>query len=156
MKDFTKGISNHTGPDPNRLFNGYAGTSTGDGENTKNTKNTKSKKSKKNTKSKKPKVGAFSSPEEAIPFIKDLTKLLRKRLKPGTGVLIGAGLRKHKDLELVIGLGHIDVNIQSYSRPNSDTFIDLDMNIPKVSLIMRVDAESETVIHDGLGGNLNG
>ena len=77
-------------------------------------------------------------------------------LKPGTGVLIGAGLREHKDLELVIGLGHIDVNIQSYSRPNSDTFIDLDMDIPKVSLIMRVDDESETVIHDGLGGNLNG
>ncbi len=143
MKDFTKGISNHTGPDPNRLFNGSTGTAGG----------SKSKKKKKN---KKPKVGAFSSPEEAIPFIKDLTKLLRKRLKPGTGVLIGAGLRNHKDLELVIGLGHIDVNIQSYSRPNSDTFIDLDMNIPKVSLIMRVDAESETVIHDGLGGNLNG
>lgn len=48
------------------------------------------------------------------------------------------------------------MNIQSYSRPNSDTFIDLDMNIPKVSIIMRADAESETVIHDGLGGNLNG
>lgn len=144
MKDFTKGISNHTGPDPNRLFSGYTSAAGGG----------KSKKKKKG--GKKPKVGAFSSPEEAAPFIKDLTKLLRKRLKPGSGVLIGAGLRKHKDLELVIGLGHIDVNIQSYSRPNSDTFIDLDMNIPKVSLIMRVDAESETVIHDGLGGNLNG
>ena len=144
MSNFTKGISNLTGPDPNRLFSGYT-SATGGG---------KSKKKKKG--GKKPKVGAFSSPEEATPLIKDLTKLLRKRLKPGTGVLIGAGLREHKDLELVIGLGHIDVNIQSDSRPNSDTFIDLDMNIPKVSLIVRTDTESETVIHDGLGGNLNG
>nr|DAT06535.1 MAG TPA: hypothetical protein [Caudoviricetes sp.] len=135
MDNFTKGISNLTGPDPNMLLSGYTSAAGG---------GCKSKKKKK--------VGAFSSPEEAIPFIKDLTKLLRKRLKPGTGVLIGAGVRKHKDLELIIGLGPIDVNIQSYSRPNSDTFIDLAMDIPKVSLIMRADAESETVIHDGLGG----
>lgn len=144
MDNFTNGISNLTGPDPNRLFSGYT-SATGGG---------KSKKKKKG--GKKPKVGAFSSPEEAIPLIKDLAKLLRKRLKPGTGVLIGAGLRRGEDAEIVIGLGHIDVNVQSYSRPNSDTFIDLYMNTPEVSLIMRVDAESETVIHDGLGGNLNG
>ena len=144
MDNFTKGISNLTGPDPNRLFSGYTSAAVGG----------KSKKKKKG--GKKPKVGAFSSPEEAIPFIKDLTKVLRKRLKPGTGVLIGAGLRRGEDAEIVIGLGHLDVNIQSCSLPNSDTFIDLYMNIPEVSIIMRADAESETVIHDGLGGNLNG
>lgn len=144
MKDFTKGISNHTGPDPNRLFSSYTSAAGGG----------KSKKKKKGKK--KPKVGAFSSPEDVLPFIEDILKFLNKRLHPGTGVLIGAGLRRGEDAEIVIGLGHLDVNIQSYSRPNSDTFIDLDMNIPKVSIIMRADAESETVIHDGLGGNLNG
>lgn len=144
MDNFTRGISNLTGPDPNRLFSSYTSAAGGG----------KSKKKKKGKK--KPKVSAFSSPEDVLPFIEDILKFLKKRLHPGTGVLIGAGLRRGEDAEIVIGLGHIDVNIQSYSRPNSDTFIDLDMNIPKVSLIMRVDDESETVIHDGLGGNLNG
>lgn len=45
MKDFTKGISNHTGPDPNRLFSGYTSAAGGG----------KSKKKKKG--GKKPKVG---------------------------------------------------------------------------------------------------
>lgn len=144
MDNFTRGISNLTGPDPNRLFSSYTSAAGGG----------KSKKKKKGKK--KPKVGAFSSPEDVLPFIEDILKFLKKRLHPGAGVLIGAGLRRGGDAEIVIGLGHLDVNIQSYSRPNSDTFIDLDMNIPKVSIIMRADAESETVIHDGLGGNLIG
>lgn len=135
MKDFTKGISNHTGPDPNRLFNSYAGTSTGDGENTKNTKSKKSKK---------PKVGAFSSPEEAIPLIKDLTKLLRKRLKPGAGVVIAAGVSPVGLPIIKVGIGKVE-NITMACEFHSDNpFLDLEVCMPQARFVMDISSDDES------------
>lgn len=65
MDNFTRGISNLTGPDPNRLFSSYTSAAGGG----------KSKKKKKGKK--KPKVGAFSSPEDVLPFIEDILKFLK-------------------------------------------------------------------------------
>jgi len=133
MKDFTKGISNHTGPDPNRLFNGSTGTAGG----------SKSKKKKKKKK-KKPKVGAFSSPEEAIPFIKDLTKLLRKRLKPGTGVLIGAGLSPVGLPIIKVGIGKVE-NITMACEFHSDNpFLDLEVCMPQARFVMDISSDDES------------
>lgn len=71
MSNFVKGISNLTGPDPNRLFNGYRGAS-----------NSESKK-KDMKKDKTHKVGICPSKEETVAFSNDVLKFIQKRLKPG-------------------------------------------------------------------------
>lgn len=71
MSDFARGISNLTGPDPNRIFNSYRGAS-----------NSESKKKDKK-KGKKPKVGICPSKEETVAFANDVLKFIQKRLKPG-------------------------------------------------------------------------
>lgn len=69
MDNFTKGISNLTGPDPNRIPNGTKGTATG--------------KRKKDKKKDKQKVGICPSKEETVAFSNDVLKFIQKRLKPG-------------------------------------------------------------------------
>lgn len=136
MSNFTKGISNLTGPDPNRLFSGYTSAAGGG----------KSKKKKKKKKGgKKPKVCAFSSPEEAIPFIKDLTKLLRKRLKPGTGVLIGAGLSPvGLPIIIKVGIGKVE-NITMACEFHSDNpFLDLEVCMSQARFVMDISSDDES------------
>lgn len=132
MDNFTKGISNLTGPDPNRLFSGYT-SAIGGG---------KSKKKKKG--GKKPKVGAFSSPEEAIPLIKDLTKLLRKRLKPGTGVLIGAGLSPVGLPIIKVGIGRVDNMTMSCEFHSDNPFLDLEVCMPRARFVMDISSDDES------------
>lgn len=132
MSNFTKGISNLTGPDPNRLFSGYTSAAGGG----------KSKKKKKG--GKKPKVGAFSSPEEAIPFIKDLTKLLRKRLKPGAGVVIAAGVSPVGLPIIKVGIGKVE-NITMACEFHSDNpFIDLEVCMPQARFVMDISSDDES------------
>lgn len=132
MDNFTKGISNLAGPDPNRLFSGYT-SATGGG---------KSKKKKKG--GKKPKVGAFSSPEEAIPLIKDLTKLLRKRLKPGAGVVIAAGLSPVGLPIIKVGIGKVE-NITMACEFHSDNpFLDLEVCMPQARFVMDISSDDES------------
>ena len=132
MDNFTYGISNLTGPDPNRLFSGYT-SATGGG---------KSKKKKKG--GKKPKVGAFSSPEEDIPLIKDLTKLLRKRLKPGAGVVIAAGLSPVGLPIIKVGIGRVE-NISMACEFHSDNpFLDLEVYMPQARFVMDISSDDES------------
>ena len=132
MSNFTKGISNLTGPDPNRLFSGYTSAAGGG----------KSKKKKKG--GKKPEVGAFSSPEEAIPFIKDLTKLLRKRLKPGAGVVIAAGLSPVGLPIIKVGIGKVE-NVTMACEFNSDNpFVDLEVRMPRARFVMDISSDDES------------
>lgn len=132
MGNFTKGISNLTGPDPNRLFSGYT-SATGGG---------KSKKKKKG--GKKPKVGAFSSPEEAIPLIKDLTKLLRKRLKPGAGVVIAAGISPVGLPIIKVGIGKVE-NITMACEFHSDNpFLDLEVYMSQARFVMDISSDDES------------
>jgi len=132
MDNFTKGISNLTGPDPNRQFSGYASAAGGG----------KSKKKKKG--GKKPEVGAFSSPEEAIPFIKDLTKLLRKRLKPGAGVVIAAGVSPVGLPIIKVGIGKVE-NITMVCEFHSDNpFLDLEVCMPQARFVMNISSDDES------------
>ena len=136
MDNFTKGISNLTGPDPNRLFSGYT-SAAGGGKG-------KKKKKKKKKGVKKPEVGAFSSPEEAIPFIKDLTKLLRKRLKPGAGVVIAAGLSPVGLPIIKVGIGKVE-NITMACEFHSDNpFIDLEVCMPPARFVMDISSDDES------------
>lgn len=132
MKDFTKGISNHTGPDPNRLFNGYASTSSGGG---------KSKEKKKGKK--KPRVGAFSAPEDALPFTNDVLKFIQKRLKPGAGVVIAAGLSPVGLPIIKVGIGKVE-NITMACEFHSDNpFLDLEVCMPQARFVMDISSDNE-------------
>ena len=88
MKDFTRGISNHTGPDPNHIFIGTKGTAP---EKSKKKKSKKKKSKKKSRKSEKPKVGICPSKEETVAFSNDVLKFIQKRLKPGGGCCYRGG-----------------------------------------------------------------
>lgn len=131
MNNFTKGISNHTGPDPNRLFSSYTSAAGGG----------KSKKKKKG--GKKPDVGAFYSPEEAIPFIKDLTKLLRKRLKPGAGVVIAAGVSPVGLPIIKVGIGRVDNMTMSCEFNSDNPFVDLEVCMPQARFVMDISSDNE-------------
>lgn len=132
MKDFTKGISNHTGPDPNRLFSGYTSAAGGG----------KSKKKKKG--GKKPKVGAFSSPEEALPFTNDVLKFIQKRLKPGAGVVIAAGVSPVGLPIIKVGIGKVE-NITMACEFHSDNpFLDLEVCMPQARFVMDISSDDES------------
>lgn len=132
MDNFTKGISNLTGPDPNRLFSGYT-SAAGGGKSTKKKKG-----------GKKPKVGAFSSPEEALPFTNDVLKFIKKRLKPGAGVVIAAGLSPVGLPIIKVGIGKVE-NISMACEFHSDTpFLDLEVYMPRARFVMDISSDDES------------
>lgn len=131
MKDFTRGISNHTGPDPNRMFSGYA-SAAGVG---------KSKKKKKG--GKKPKVGINPGQEEALPFTNDVLKFIQKRLKPGAGVVIAAGVSPVGLPIIKVGIGRVD-NMTMLCEFNSDNpFVDLEVCMPQAGFVMDISSDNE-------------
>ena len=136
MDNFTKGISNLTGPDPNRLFNDYASTSSGGGKS--------KEKKKKKGKKKKPWVGASSSPEDALPFTNDVLKFIQKRLKPGAGVVIAAGISPVGLPIIKVGIGKVE-NITMACEFHSDNpFVDLEICMPQTRFVMDISSDDES------------
>ena len=130
MDNFTKGISNLTGPDPNRLFSGYTSAAGGG----------KSKKKKK----KKPKVGIHPGQEEALPFANDVLKFIQKRLKPGAGVVIAAGLSPVGLPIIKVGIGKVE-NITMACEFHSDNpFVDLEVCMPQARFVMDISSDDES------------
>lgn len=129
MKDFTKGISNHTEPDPNRLFNGSTGTAGG----------SKSKKKKK-----KPKVGIHPGQEEALPFANDVLKFIQKRLKPGAGVVIAAGISPVGLPIIKVGIGRVDNMAMSCEFTSDNPFVDLEVRMPQARFVMDISSDDES------------
>ena len=123
MKDFTRGISNHTGPDPNHIFIGTKGTAP-------------EKSKKKSRKSEKPKVGICPSKEETVAFSNDVLKFIQKRLKPGAGVVIVAGVSPVGLPIIKVGIGRVDNITTAYEFESVNPFVDLvvRMNQARVSL----------------------
>lgn len=130
MKDFTRGISNHAGPDPNRIFNSYRGASNGE------SKKKDKKKDKKDKKGKKPKVGICPPKEETLAFSNDVLKFIQKRLKPGAGVVIVAGVSPVGLPIIKVGIGRVDNITTVYEFESANPFVDLvvRMNQARVSL----------------------
>lgn len=128
MKDFTKGISNHTGPDPNRLFNGSTCTAGGS----------------KSKKKKKPKVSINPGQDEALPFANDVLKFIQKRLKPGAGVVIAAGLSPVGLPIIKVGIGKVE-NLTMACEFNSDNpFLDLEACMPQARFVMDISSDDES------------
>jgi hypothetical protein len=125
MSDFVKGISNLTGPDPTRLFNGYT-SAAGEG------------KGKKKKKKKKQKVGICPSKEEAVDFSNDVLKFIQKRLKPGAGVVITAGLSPVGLPIIKVGIGKVE-NLTMACEFNSDNpFVDLEVCMNQARVVLDI------------------
>lgn len=132
MKDFTRGISNHTGPDPNRLFSSYTSAAGG----------SKSKKKKKG--GKKLRVGIHPGQEEALPFTNDVLKFIQKRLKPGAGVVIAAGLSPVGLPIIKVGIGKVE-NITMACEFHSDNpFLDLEVYMSQARFVMDISSDDES------------
>lgn len=129
MDNFTKGISNLTGPDPNRLFSGYT-SATGGG---------KSKKKKK-----KPKVGINPGQDEALPFANDVLKFIQKRLKPGAGVVIAAGISPVGLPTIKVGIGRVDNMAMSCESSSDNPFVDLEVCMPQARFVMDISSDDES------------
>lgn len=132
MDNFTRGISNLTGPDPNRLFNGSTGTAGG----------SKSKKKKK--KKKKPKVGINPGQEEALPFANDVLKFIQKRLKPGAGVVIAAGVSPVGLPIIKVGIGKVENITMSCEFTSDNPFVDLEVCMPRARFVMDISSDDES------------
>lgn len=119
MDNFTRGISNLTGPDPNRLFN-----------------RTKGGAPKKDKMDKKQKVGICPSKEETVAFSNDVLKFIQKRLKPGAGVVIVAGLSPGGIPIIKLGIGRADNMSVGYEFESANSLIDMEarLNLARVVL----------------------
>ena len=136
MSDFVKGISNLTGPDPSRIFNGYRGASNGESK--------KKDKKKDKKKGKKPKVGICPPEEETLAFSNDVLKFIQKRLNPGAGVVIAAGVSPVGLPIIKVGIGRVE-NITMTCEFNSDNpFVDLEVCMPQARFVMDISSDDES------------
>lgn len=138
MKDFTRGISNHAGPDPNRIFNGYRGASNGE------SKKKDKKKDKKDKKDKTHKVGICPSKEETIDFSNDVLKFIQKRLNPGAGVVIAAGLSPIGLPIIKVGIGKVENITMACEFHSGNPFVDLEVCMPQARFVMDISSDDES------------
>lgn len=126
MKDFTRGISNHTGPDPNRLFSSYTSAAGG----------SKSKKKKKG--GKKLRVGINPGQEEALQFTNDVLKFIQKRLKPGAGVVIVAGVSPVGLPIIKVGIGRVDNITTAYEFESANQLVDMEVRMNHAGVVLDI------------------
>ena len=134
MSDFARGISNLTGPDPTRIFNSYRGAS--NSESKKKDKKKDKKKGKK--KGKKPKVGICPSKEETVAFANDVLKFIQKRLKPGAGVVIVAGVSPGGLPIIKVGIGRVDNITTAYEFESANPFVDLEVRMNQARVYLDI------------------
>lgn len=118
MDNFTRGISNLCGPDPNRIFNGAKGVAP--------------------KKDKKQKVGICPSKEETVAFSNDVLKFIQKRLKPGAGVVIVAGLSPAGIPIIKLGIGRADNMSVGYEFDSADSLVDMEARINLARVVLDI------------------
>lgn len=141
MDNFARGISNLTGPDPTRIFNSYRGASNSESESKKKDKKKDKKKGKK--KGKKPKVGICPSKEETVALSNDVLKFIQKRLKPGAGVVIAAGVSPVGLPIIKVGIGRVDNMTMSCEFNSDNPFVDLEVCMPQAGFVMDISSDNE-------------
>ena len=94
-------------------------------------------------KTKKPKVGIHPGQEEALPFANDVRKFIQKRLKPGAGVVITAGLSPGGVPIIKVGIGKVE-NITMACEFNSDNpFLDLEVCMNQARFVLDISSDNE-------------
>lgn len=122
MDNFTRGISNLTGPDPNRLFNGTKGGAPEKGKK----------------KGKKHKVGICPSKEETVAFSNDVLKFIQKRLASGAGVVIVAGVSPAGIPIIELGIGRVDNMSVGYEFEPANSLVDMEARMNRASVVLDI------------------
>lgn len=92
----------------------------------------------------KPKVGIHPRREEALPFTNDVLKFIRKRLKPGAGVVIAAGLSPVGLPLIKVGIGKVENITMAYGFHSDNQFLDLEVCMPQARFVMDISSDDES------------
>lgn len=92
----------------------------------------------------KPKVGIHPGQEEALPFANDVLKFIQKRLKPGAGVVIAAGISPVGLPIIKVGIGKVDNMAVSYEFTSDNPFVDLEVCMPQARFVMDISSDDES------------
>lgn len=91
----------------------------------------------------KPKVGINPGQEEALPFTNDVLKFIQKRLKPGAGVVIAAGVSPVGLPIIKVGIGRVDNMTMSCEFNSDNPFVDLEVCMPQARFVMDISSDNE-------------
>lgn len=95
-------------------------------------------------KDEKPKVGIHPGQEEALPFTNDVLKFIRKRLKPGAGVVIAAGVSPVGLPIIKVGIGKVENISMTYEFHSDTPFLDLEVYMPQARFVMDISSDDES------------
>jgi hypothetical protein len=88
-------------------------------------------------------VGICPSKEETVAFSNDVLKFIQKRLKPGAGVVIAAGVSPVGLPIIKVGIGRVE-NLTMACEFNSDNpFLDLEVCMPQARFVMGISSDNE-------------
>nr|DAT06536.1 MAG TPA: hypothetical protein [Caudoviricetes sp.] len=89
----------------------------------------------------KPKVGINPGREEALPFTNDVLKFIQKRLKPGAGVVIAAGVFPVGLPIIKVGIGRVDSITAEYEFESDNPFVDMIARINHSRVVLDINNE---------------
>lgn len=94
-------------------------------------------------KTKKQKVGICPSKEETVAFSNDVLKFIQKRLAPGAGVVIAAGVSPVGLPIIKVSIGRVDNITTAYEFESANPCVDVEvrMNQARVSLDISKDGQ---------------
>lgn len=92
----------------------------------------------------KPKVGIHPGQGEALPFTNDVLKFIQKRLKPGAGVVIVAGLSPVGLPIIKVGIGRVDNITTAYEFHSDNPFLDLEVYMSQARFVMDISSDDES------------
>lgn len=90
----------------------------------------------------KPKVGIHPGQEEALPFANDVLKFIQKRLKPGVGVVIAAGLSPVGLPIIKVGIGKVENITMACEFHSVNPFLDLEVCMPQARFVMDISSDN--------------
>lgn len=94
-------------------------------------------------KDKKPKVGICPTKEETVAFSNDVLKFIPKRLKPGAGVVIAAGLSPVGLPIIKVGIGKVENITMAFEFNSDNPFVDLEVCMPRARFVMDTSSDNE-------------
>lgn len=89
-------------------------------------------------KGKKPKVGICPTKEETVAFSNDVLKFIQKRLKPGAGVVITAGVSSVGLPIIKVGIGRVDNITTAYEFESANPFVDLVVRMNHAGVVLDI------------------
>lgn len=86
----------------------------------------------------KPKVGTHPGQEESLPFANDVLKFIQKRLKPGAGVVIVAGVSPVGLPIIKVGIGRVDNITTAYEFESANQLVDMEVRMNHAGVVLDI------------------